>query len=126
MRRTYLPLRGTLAKNQHSRERATPAAIKSEISREIFRLPGELRMTVLRNSASVFPQPVKSVPFPTAVSTAFFRACSANQVFAGQPAQCSSTVKDSRQPIGVFAFAVEGEADCSEGLGQRKDVAGNK
>jgi len=117
MRRTYLPLRGTLAKTKHSRERATPDAIKSEISRKIFRSPGELRMTVLRNSASVFPQPVKSVTFLQQSPQHFFRARSANQVFAGQPAPCSSTVKDSRQPTGVFAFAVEGEADCSEGLG---------
>ena len=35
----------------------------------------------------------------------------------------SCAVKDSRQLIRVFAFAVEGAADRSEGLGERKNFA---
>ena len=38
----------------------------------------------------------------------------------------SCAVEDSGQLIGVFAFAVEGAADRSEGLGERKNVARNK
>jgi hypothetical protein len=38
----------------------------------------------------------------------------------------SRTVKDFGQLIRVFAFAVEGAADRSEGLGERKNVASNK
>src|SRR5215469_17494561 len=38
----------------------------------------------------------------------------------------SSTVKDSGQLIRVFAFAVEGPPDGSEGLGERKNFARNQ
>ena len=36
------------------------------------------------------------------------------------------TVKDSCQLIRMFAFAVEGAADGSEGLGERKNVVRNE
>ena len=42
------------------------------------------------------------------------------------PPQRSCAIKDSCQLIGVFAFAVEGAADGSEGLGERKNVARDK
>ncbi len=48
--------------------------------------------------------------------------------FAGEQGNCTSSlrscaVKDSCQLIGMFSFAVEGAADRSEGLGERKNFA---
>src|SRR5204863_9180611 len=43
-----------------------------------------------------------------------------------QPAQPSCTVKDSRQLIRMFAFALESQPDRSEGLGERKNVVCDK